>query len=283
MSDKQNRSKKKKSIWRSLIDRRTRANKEEEAKQEIISANTSHTDTERETAEKRVANFITVANDIGIQKDDINESKESIYQANDEIITSSFLEEKELAIEENSDSESQVGSDPNSMTLADDGNATDTAERIAFNQADSAEYINEISDEDLFNQGRKLYLGDGIAIDIPMAMELFTKSAELGNEKASYVLYKIYYHDQASKELAIQYLKKAADLNYIPAMYDLAVHLLYGDDIGKNTARAIQLLDKCAEKGNQPAISKLFYLYRVGLGNKADRNKAEDYRKMLRV
>lgn len=66
-------------------------------------------------------------------------------------------------------------------------------------------------------------------------------------------------------------------------MYDLAIHLLYGDDVGKNIEKAIQLLDKCAEKGNQPAISKLFYLYRVGLGNKADRNKAEDYRNMLRV
>ena len=255
---------------------------DKEAKQEIISANTSHTDTERETAEKRVANLITVANDIGIQKDGTSESKKTIYQANNEKITSSFLEEKESVIEENSDSESHGGSDPNSMTLADDGKVTDTAKRIAFNQADSAEYINEISDEDLFNQGRKFYLGDGIAIDIPMAVELFTKSAELGNEKASYVLYKIYYHDQASKELAIQYLKKAADLNYIPAMYDLAIHLLYGDDIGKNITRAIQLLDKCAEKGNQPAISKLFYLYRVGLGKKADRNKAQYYRKMLR-
>ena len=51
----------------------------------------------------------------------------------------------------------------------------------------------------------------------------------------------------------------------------------------KNTEKAIQLLDKCAKKGSQPAISKLFYLYRVGLGNKVDRKKAEEYRKLLEV
>lgn len=282
MSDRQERSKKKKSIWRSLIDRRARANKEVDAKQESISANVSPIDTEKENPAKRTADIITIANDIGIKKNDATESKDIVYQVKKENISSNTLSEKVAVIKENSDLESQSNSDPNSKISNDDGNITDAICRIEINKADSAEYINDITSETLFNQGRKLYLGEGKDIDIPKAVELFSKSAELGNEKASYVLYKIYYQGQASIELAIQYLKKAADSNYLPAMYDLAIHLLHGDDMKKNTEEAIHLLNKCAEKGNQPAISKLFYLYRVGLGNKADRNKAEEYRKLLK-
>ena len=283
MSDKQDRSKKKKSIWRSLIDRRTRANKEEEARQEIISTSDSPKDTEKENPAKKTADSITIANDIGIQKNEINESKDIDYQEKNENTGNNILDEKVEVTKEISDSERKYISDLNTMIFPDDGNETDTADKIRINKADSGEYFNDISNEALFNQGRKFYLGEGIAIDIPKAVESFSKSAELGNVKASYVLYKIYYQNQASTEFAIQHLKKAADMNYLPAMYDYAIHLLYGDDVDKNTEKAIQLLDKCAKKGSQPAISKLFYLYRVGLGNKVDRKKAEEYRKLLEV
>lgn len=283
MSDKKEKSKKKKSIWRNLIDRRARANKEVEVKAEITSTNYSTTDTGNETTVQGSADFFRIPNDTDILMNDITESNNTAHKEKIANISSSILREKKTVIEENRDTESQVRNSPNTMLFTDDRNLTGITDRISSKKEDNEDLLNDISDETFFNQGRNFYLGEGSVIDIPKAMELFSKSAELGNKKACYVLYKIYYQTHAGKELAIQYLKKAADLNYLPAMYDLAIHLLHGDDTDKNTEEAIRLLDKCAEKGDQSAISKLFYLYRVGLGNKADRKKAEYYRGMLRI
>lgn len=141
----------------------------------------------------------------------------------------------------------------------------------------------EILSEDLFRQAGRLYLGKGCDRDISKATDLFERSSKMGNAKSSYVLYKLQYQDAEKKKAALENLRNAANKKYCPAMYDLAIHFLYGDDVEKDTEMAVRMLQECAEHGHTGAISKLYYLFSAGSEVKRDKEKAEIYRSMLRT
>ena len=141
-------------------------------------------------------------------------------------------------------------------------------------------YLNILKDlgnrEGLYHLGRFYYLGYGVDKNINYAVDFLSQAAEKKHEKALYILYKILY--KSNKEAAIGYLKKAAELRYDLAMYDYAVHQLYGDDVQKNVEEAVKLLEACAKYKHKGAISKLAYLYSTGNGISADKEKAQKYR-----
>lgn len=135
------------------------------------------------------------------------------------------------------------------------------------------------SAEGLYCLGKLCYLGRGVERNTSQAVELFSRSAEKGNYKAQYYLYRILYKDNPI--LAIDYLVKSATQNFEPAMYNLAIHLLYGDNIIKDVTSALGLLDECSKHGNRDAASKLYYMYMTGYEVGSDKNKAMHYKMLL--
>lgn len=181
----------------------------------------------------------------------------------------------------NDDSESGYTEDDNGSSYKRPGTGDDLYRDSSGKKESTAR--DEISDEELFQQAGRLYLGKGCEPDISKATELFERSSEMGNAKASYILYKLHYKDVDEKKTSLKNLTNAANKKYYPAMYDLSIHLLYGDDIEKDVETAERMLSECAEHGHVGAISKLYYLFGTGFEVKQDKVKAEMYRSMLRT
>lgn len=112
------------------------------------------------------------------------------------------------------------------------------------------------------------------------ALSYLRKAADNNNVKAQCRLYNELYSE--NRKDAVGYLKKAAFLNYAPAMYEYSLHLLYGDDIDQDIDSAIRFMEEAAVKNDKDAISKLAYIYSVGFLVKKDTNKAQKYKSKIR-
>ena len=122
--------------------------------------------------------------------------------------------------------------------------------------------------EILYQLGRFYYLSKKRHFLLE-AIQYFERAAKKDNAKACYYLYAIYYNidNSEEKEIAMRYLKQAADLKNINAMYEYALHLFYGDDIKKDVEQALQLIQICANAGKDEASAKLAYLSNENKGN----------------
>lgn len=79
-------------------------------------------------------------------------------------------------------------------------------------------------------------------------------------------------------EKALVYYKRAADLDYLPAIYNYAVHLFFGKGTNINTVDGLYWLNKAADKGSASAQFTLGNIYREGLGDvPIDLEMAEDW------
>lgn len=148
------------------------------------------------------------------------------------------------------------------------------------------EYLNKAvlnnSAEGMFQLGRLYLLGWGVLKTKEKAIELFEKASEQNHVKANYQLYFVYYNENVDqKTLAIEKLKVAAEAGYLPAMYEYALHLLYGEQVSEDIPIAISLLESCALQGNVDAIEKLRYIYSIGYKVPRDKMKALEWQDKL--
>lgn len=142
--------------------------------------------------------------------------------------------------------------------------------------------ISQNSAEAMFQLGRLYMLGLGVAKKKQTAIELFERASEQRHVKANYQLYSAYYDgDSNQKQLALEKLQCSAESGYLPAMYEYAIHLLYGECISENTPLAISMLENCALKGCEEAVEKLRYIYSVGYKVQRDRLKALEWQDKL--
>lgn len=118
-------------------------------------------------------------------------------------------------------------------------------------------------------------------VDIDFAKKYFERAAKEQHPESNYYLYKIFYSDSQTKQLALEYLKQAVDLKDLSAKYEYAIHLLYGDDVQKNVGLAIRLLEECADENMKDAIQKLNYMYSTGFEVSKDKDKAKIYKEKL--
>ena len=135
------------------------------------------------------------------------------------------------------------------------------------------------SAEGMFHLGKLYYWGYGVQKNTNQAVEYLSRSAEQGNYKAQYLLYRILYKDNPA--VATGYLSQSSAQKFEPAMYDMAIHLLYGDDVEKDVPSAVGLLEECEKRGNRDAASKLFYMYMTGYEVEMNKSKAQQYRNTL--
>ena len=126
----------------------------------------------------------------------------------------------------------------------------------------------------------------GLERSIPKAIALLEKGSSEKDGEATYTLGRIYasgiqerQQDGSASDLlkrdetkAIDYLKKAAEQEFAPAMNDLGTRLLLGEDKdGKNKdpKAALSMFNKAADKGNAAAHRLLAQVYENGLGDQA--------------
>ncbi len=92
------------------------------------------------------------------------------------------------------------------------------------------------------------------------AISNYKKAADLGNSFAQYKLASVYRQNNATISDAIKYLNLAAAQNYEPAIYDLAILYLNGNNgVSKNYSEAKQYLQKIPS--NLKAKAELGKLY----------------------
>ena len=133
----------------------------------------------------------------------------------------------------------------------------------------------------LFNVGRCHHYGIGVAKNINMAFDLYSRAAELGHQRANYqcgVFLQTGLTGRADSKRAFPYLKKAAELGHTQASYSVGTCLHYG--IG--TEKSDSFIDwylKAANSGHARANLAMAELYEKGRDVPGDRDKAIYYLK----
>lgn len=102
-------------------------------------------------------------------------------------------------------------------------------------------------------------------------IQLYEKSAALGNQNAMLTLAQIYriglYDQEKSLSLALEYYQKAADAGNSEAMNELGDHYYYfADDSEKDPKKAMIYYQKAAHLGNADAMNEVGNLYNYGEG-----------------
>lgn len=117
--------------------------------------------------------------------------------------------------------------------------------------------------------------GKHVAQNIDRGFSELMECADSGNPAASYEIYNFSkrYKETIDDEIAFGYLKKAAMLNMREAEYDLAM-LYYQNGVDEDYKKAIDLLERCADKNDAGAMYQLALCYRYGHGTKVDIDKA---------
>lgn len=133
----------------------------------------------------------------------------------------------------------------------------------------------------VFLLGCNYLFGNNDVINMESAQRCFEQIAGEDYPEAYFYLYKICYNDSKARKIALEHLKRAADLGVVSAKYEYAIHLLYGDDIEEDVQLSIQLLEKCAENGSVEALQKLKFMYMTGFKVSKDKEKARNYKEKI--
>ena len=124
--------------------------------------------------------------------------------------------------------------------------------------------------------GRRYRLGIGTAKNKDLAIRYFLRAADRGNLRAEYQLAVACFEQKHPAEgaAALEHCYKGGVRE---AGYDYAMCLLYGDGLRQNTEKAVAVLEKLAEDGDDDAREKLAFMYRSGFKVKPDPKKAARY------
>ena len=139
----------------------------------------------------------------------------------------------------------------------------------------SAELGNQFAQ---YRLGKSLLKGDdGIPVDIEAAIRWLSTAAEQGSEHAEYALALVYLTGEdipKDSVKALDLLKRSAGRGNQFAQYRLGKLLLQGEEVPKDTETAIRWLTAAAEQGNQYAQYALGKLYMLGKEIPKDRVSA---------
>lgn len=111
--------------------------------------------------------------------------------------------------------------------------------------------------EVLYQLGRYYSLGWSGTVDFKISEAYFQRAADNGSAKAQYQLYNLYINKEGLINRALEYLIRAAEQDYLPAVHQLAIRTFYGKGVEKDVHKAMGLLQENAEKGYQSSADKL--------------------------
>ena len=123
--------------------------------------------------------------------------------------------------------------------------------------------------------------GERVQQDYAKAMEYYLKAANAKDGLACERLALMYDRGlgvTANKEESLRWLKRSADLGYVPAIYDMAyMYDKGGMGLPQDTAKAKRMYEMAAAGGQLEALLALGEMYDEGRGVKLDRQEALSY------
>ena len=114
--------------------------------------------------------------------------------------------------------------------------------------------------------------------DTERAHYYLKESADRNNTIACFKMYNLMCKEPDNVNMAIDFLIKSATNDYLPAMYDYAIRLLYGENVKEDASKAIALLKKCSDMGDIASKKKLWWIYSTGYKIKKDPLIAQKYK-----
>ena len=137
--------------------------------------------------------------------------------------------------------------------------------------------------EDQFNLGSMYCYGDeGVATDIPTAIEWFVKAADQKHAPALYTLGNIYASGKGvakDEATAAEWYRKAAAEGHAMAHCNLGVMYADGKGVDQSDATAVEWYRKAANQGMAEAMCYLGFMYQHGRGVEKDATRAVAYYK----
>ena len=130
----------------------------------------------------------------------------------------------------------------------------------------------------MVTKGAIFYYGiSGIPIDYEVAVKLYTKAAEKGDDDGMWRLARCYQKGKGVEEnpqKAFEWFKQSADKNNSNGLCDLGVCYHYGYGVEKNYKRAVELYEKAALDNQKGSLWRLGHCYEYGQGVEKDLEKA---------
>ena len=123
--------------------------------------------------------------------------------------------------------------------------------------------------------------GDMVKQDYAKAMQWYQHAANAGDGLACERV--AYFYDRGlggvaqDKQQSFDWLKRSADLGYVPAIYELGMMYETGGVVHQDMSEAVKLYGQAAANGQPEAFVALGNLYAEGRGVKQDRQKALMY------
>ncbi|MHB9139996.1 MAG: tetratricopeptide repeat protein [Victivallaceae bacterium] len=136
------------------------------------------------------------------------------------------------------------------------------------------------NDKAQFVMGQRYYDGNGVPQSNLKAFDYFKKSADQGNEKAQYrlaLMYKAGLAVPKDQMKAFDYFKKSADQGNEKAQFEVAQTYLDGVVVPPDSAIAFEYFKKSADQGNEKAQYQTAQMYHDGIGVAEDYVKAFEY------
>lgn len=127
--------------------------------------------------------------------------------------------------------------------------------------------------------GYMLYSGRGVSANEQEGLRLLKEAADEGSPTAAFNYAKIVMDQSEGKtDVALSYMKKAADSDMEKAQITLAECYYFGDKgIPVDYKEALKYYERAAEKGNPLAENAVGGIYYNGLGVPFDRKKGTEY------
>jgi len=127
--------------------------------------------------------------------------------------------------------------------------------------------------------GYMLYTGRGIKANEHEGLRFLKDAADEGSPTAAFNYAKIVMDQSEGKtDVALSYMKKAADLDMEKAQIALAEWYYFGDKgIPVDYKEALKYYERAAEKGNPLAENAIGGIYYEGLGVPSDQKKGAEY------
>lgn len=135
----------------------------------------------------------------------------------------------------------------------------------------------------MVTKGAIFYYGlSGIPIDYEVAVKLYTKAAEKGDDDGMWRLARCYQKGKGVEEnpqKAFEWFKQSADKNNSNGLCNLGVCYHYGYGVEKNYKRAVELYEKAAIDNQKGSLWRLGHCYEYGQGVEKDLEKAFEWYK----
>lgn len=125
--------------------------------------------------------------------------------------------------------------------------------------------------------GYMYYIGEGVGVDLEVAIEWYRRAAVQGNRDAQYNLAVAYAFGEGvaqSDSDAVVWYRRAAEQGSAIAQYSLGVSYALGEGVERDDTQAMKWYRAAAEQGYAAAQYNLGYGYRTGHGVEVDETQA---------